>query len=822
MNPKFLRITFIILGVIVLLLGGAGLLAYYNQDKIFERLKTVANERIDGTLDVRDFKFTPFQNGLGFTFSLIGVKLKDKDFNKHHTHLVDAGIVSITLETAALLTGKAKIRSVNFTNGELNVFRRKDGTTNLSVFSTKASESTDKSKPKKDTRIIENLDHVSFKDFKVQYIDSLKEKSFGVDFHNFVTNIAFENEVWNVNAKGSTYFKGLVFNQEKGGFMSHQEAQLKLSVTYLQQQKKLVVNPSEIETATKDKIKLSGMFDFSENARTIQMDFTTEKIRLSNAKRLLTRHLSTVLEKIRIDPLVTADVHLRGKIGERIPKIDINFDARDFQYQLKVGLLRELSTQGTFSNHADDKLPPNDENTRITGNNIKGLFETIPLEAKLVITDLSKTLAEIECTLTADPQSLNGMLDPDRYKVNKGKAIMKLAYKGDIKTLFNTQTKKINGLLYGSVSLQDLALIYLPQKVTIQKIRGDVAFTGEEVRIPNIQIFDGKNQLYVSGDIVGLVPYLYLENAPLKARVDIKIPDWELNWLKVLLNLDNSRPKRTRNSKFTLSTILDNAIDNIQVEASLEANNFKYNRFKAQNLKGRMTLTADRLKLNSFSMNAFGGTFQISGEANQLRTNNKPIQLNVSAKVTNTDVKSVFSSFNNFGQYTLTDRNLAGKLTSSFKFNALLKKDASLVENSVKGTLSVDLREAEIVDFDPFLKIKRLIFRKRQLEHVQFAPIVHEFTINGQEVEVKKMQIESNVITFFMDGIYSLGNKTDLNIQIPFSNLRKRDSTYQFREYDPDTIGSNIYLKAVDENGKVNFKLVFKKKARRGAFRAFR
>ncbi|WP_460473894.1 AsmA-like C-terminal region-containing protein [Emticicia fontis] len=820
MTSKILRVALIISGCIILLLGGLGFWIYYNQATLFTKLKEIVNEKIDGTLEVKDFKFTPFQNGVGFTFSLINVKLKDKYFDQHHTYLVDAASINITLETQSLFRGKVLIHSMKFANGKLNVFKRKDGFSNLSIFSSSHKKDSTATK-KTDTGTFKDLEEVTFKDFKVQYADSLKEKFYDADFHQFVSKVDYDAGVWKMETKGDVYFKGLVFNPDRGGFLTNQEVKLNLSTKFHEKDKKLIVGPSEIESATKDKIKISGEFDFSEDNRNIKLNFKTQEIRLASARKLLTEHLSNILGRIKIDPLISAEVQLNGKMGERIPRIDINFDARDFEYRLPVGLLKELSTQGNFTNHADSTKPVGDANTRIIGNNVKGLFETIPINGKIMVNDLEQALAEIECTLNADPSSLNDLLDPERYKVKKGNAQMKLTYKGNIKSFFNKETKKLNGLLYGSVSLKDLAIVYLPQQVKIEQIRGDIAFTGEEVNIPNIQIFDGQNNLYVNGRITGFFPYLYLENSPLKALVNIKIPDWQLNWLKVLLNLDHSRPKRNGNSKFALSTLLDKAIDNIEVDATLEAKRFKYNRLTAQNLRGRMTLSSQKVHLHNFSMNAFGGTFQISGDVNQLRTG-RPIQLNVDAKLTNTDVKSVFSSFNNFGQYTMTDRNIQGRLNSTFKFSAELKNDVSLVQNSVDGLLKVDLRDAEIIDFDPFLKMKKLIFRKRPLEHVLFAPIVHEFTIKGKEVEVKKMQIESNVMTFFLDGIYSLGDKTDLNIQIPLSNLRKRDSTYQFRDYDPDSIGSNIFLKAVEENGKMNIKYVMKKKARKLPFRAFR
>lgn len=820
MTSKILKVALIISGSFILLLAGVGFWVYYNQGSLFTRLKGLVNEKIDGTLEVRDFKFTPFQNGIGFTFSLMGVKLKDKYFNEHKTYLVDAASINITLETQSLLRGKVLIRSMKFANGKLNIFRRKDGFSNLSIFSSREKRDSINTK-KTDTGTFKDLEEVEFKDFQVQYADSLKEKFYAADFHQFDSNIEYDDDIWKIDSKGDIFFKGIVFNADKGGFLTNQEVQLRLSTLYNEKEKKLTIAPSEIETATKDKIQLSGAFAFGENAQSIRLDFRTKELLLSNATKLLTQHLATVLARVKIDPLVTAEVHLNGKFGERTPKVDIIFDARSFEYRLPVGLLKELSSQGSFTNHVDNSLPTNDANSRIVGNNIKGFFETIPIEGKMVVNDLEQTLADIECTLNADPASLNDLLDPERYKVRKGNAQMKLTYKGNIKSFFNEETKKLNGLLYGSVSLNDLAISYLPQNVTIEQIRGDMAFTGDEVRIPNIQIFDGQNKLFVNGSITGFFPYLYLENSPLKALVNIKIPDWQLNWLKVLLNLDHSRPKRNGNSKFALSALLDKAIANIEVDATLEANRFRYNRLTAQNLKGRMTLSSEKIHLHNFSMNAFGGNFQISGDVNKLHSG-KPIQLNVDAKLTNTDVKSVFSSFNNFGQYTITDRNLQGKLSSNFKFSAELKNDVSLVQNSVDGVLTVDLRDAEIIDFDPFLKMKKLIFRKRALEHVLFAPIVHEFVIKGKEVEVKKMQIESNVMTFFLDGIYSLGDKTDLNIQIPLSNLRKRDSTYQFKDYDPESIGSNIFLRAVEENGKVNIKYVMKKKARKIPFKVFR
>ena len=41
------------------------------------------------------------------------------------------------------------------------------------------------------------------------------------------------------------------------------------------------------------------------------------------------------------------------------------------------------------------------------------------------------------------------------------------------------------------------------------------------------------------------------------------------------------------------------------------------------------------------------------------------------------------------------------------------------------------------------------------------------------------MEIESNVLSMFVEGLYDLnGKQTDLSIQVPLSNLKKRGSAY--------------------------------------------
>jgi hypothetical protein len=40
------------------------------------------------------------------------------------------------------------------------------------------------------------------------------------------------------------------------------------------------------------------------------------------------------------------------------------------------------------------------------------------------------------------------------------------------------------------------------------------------------------------------------------------------------------------------------------------------------------------------------------------------------------------------------------------------------------------------------------------------------------------MEIQSSVLTMFVEGVFSTKGNTDIRIQVPLSNLKKRDENY--------------------------------------------
>lgn len=813
MFSKVLKIFGFVALIGFLLFAAAEIWVYHNREKIFRAAQDVINESLNGNLEIGDFKFRPFYGGLGLNFTLTDVKLTDSLYNVHRKPFLEARRMHVALDLKGFYTGNVKVKNLVMEDGNLSLFVQRNGYSNLSIFK------SDK-EPKKDDKkgdggdLIDKLGNVRFLNFGVSYSDSSKQKYYGALFHD-VTNIVEKTDSGaTATLTGPTLFRGLTFRADKGGFLMNQETTLALVVGYDEDAKALKIYPSTLESATQDKIGINGVFDFSDTIKVFELNFEAKKIAVKNALPLLNKTLQKQIDSIGIQADVDTKVKLKGILGRPglKPQVDVHFETDTFNYSLPVGVLRKIKASGTFTNRSDSTKVSSVFNSTLIAPKISGFFETIPFAFSLVVNDFRNPRAKLDGRIEADSTNLGDLLDPTRYRFKNGKAKIDFHFNGNLKKFYNAERDNFDGRLWGKASMENVAMDYLPRQVRLSKINGDFTFNEKAVVLPNLSFSDGQNMLYVRGQLLDLIPYLFGSPKPLRANVDINIPNWQLNWLETLLAAKGTTQTRSRKAP-KLSDLLDNAIDKMQIVAKLDAKKVRYRHFNGRDVKGQLTIKNNAVSIEYFVLKAFGGgNVRISGEMDNSGSGTLP-HLSLRGSIANADVHSVFYSFDDFGQKTITHQNLKGILNTEFNFESALSNNVKLVPASMRGVLRIDLTNGYIINFEPFMKMKKLIFKKRNFERVKFAPIRNDFRLTGQEIQIAPMEIESNVLTLYIDGIYSFGNKTDINIQIPLSNLKKRDSTYVLDPNNPEKKdGSKIFLRAIDENGEVNIKLAFRRK----------
>jgi hypothetical protein len=252
------------------------------------------------------------------------------------------------------------------------------------------------------------------------------------------------------------------------------------------------------------------------------------------------------------------------------------------------------------------------------------------------------------------------------------------------------------------------------------------------------------------------------------------------------------------------------------VDLQLNAERLEYKKFNATKVAANVQLTDRLIAIKNVIIHHAGGTMELDCSLKEEENFNA---LRLSTTMNNVNVEKVFASFSNFGQDGITDKNISGLLTARINMTGAITDKAEIIGNSLKGTIDISLKNGRLIDFEPVQKISEKAFKKRDFTDIRFAELINKLEVNGSEIKVNRMEISSTVITMFVEGIYDIKKGTDLSIQVPLHNLKKKADSLRPQNKGVDSKnGVSLRLRAkTGEDGKAKiswdpFKLALKNK----------
>jgi hypothetical protein len=182
----------------------------------------------------------------------------------------------------------------------------------------------------------------------------------------------------------------------------------------------------------------------------------------------------------------------------------------------------------------------------------------------------------------------------------------------------------------------------------------------------------------------------------------------------------------------------------------------------------------------------------------------------------NVDVNKVFNAFENFGQDGIEAKNLRGKLTSTADVKMYLDRNLEGAPANIEGFVNFSLKNGALINYEPLQKVQNVAFKKRNFSEIYFAELKNRFDIKNREITINRMEIQSTVLTLFVEGVYSLQGNTDISIQVPLSNLRSREDYTLENKGANSKAGASVYLRGrPGDDGNIQFKLDLFKKFRK-------
>ena len=814
-----MKYTLRFLGFFVVLLLVLYLVVYIyvtsNKQKLISQVTAEISEKLNGEVSVGNVELSFFSHFPTIGVVLEKVSIKDSMFETHKHPFVEVDEAYIQLNLQRLISKQPPLSGLRLVNGNIYLYTDSTGYTNAYLFKQKkdparVGASTDKNKNNE-------LKTVRLEDVRITINDLQNEKLHDFTATNLKVDIDENKSLLIFKVEQDVLVNNLSFRVPTGSFVKGRPIRGTYEFSYDKNLKRLLFNDVSLSIGGQVFNFSKGRFDLEGATRMFNLRIRTNQILYPFAKTLLTAKILRALNRVNvtIDQPLDVEVQLAGKLrgGKGDPVINVLWSTKNTHLATPFFDFDNASFKGIYTNEVVKGLERRDPNSKIVVTNFTAKWQGLPVTSdSFAIINLAEPL--LVCNLRSQMalSDLNNALKSSTINLNSGKTVINLAYKGPI-----TRNKNTNSFINGFIGITNGSVTYVPRDVELTNVNCRIAIKSSDVFVENLETVVLNNKIVMQGAAKDLLTVVSSE--PNKAVLDWNIYSPSLNLAAFAYLL---KPQRARNVKATANNKLEEAANQIDeviaqgsIKVKLKADKLYYKKFEGTNTIANLSLLNDRYILHQVALQHAGGSMNLSGSL--LHTTNNYHQAKINVSLNNMNVSKVFEAFNNFGQDGITAENLRGKLTSDVNLQVAVNDEGTVYKESVEGVVDFSLKNGALIKYEPLKKMQVFVLKKRDFDNITFAELKDRLVIKNEEVKIDKLEIQSSVLTMFVDGIFSMKGNTDMRIQLPLSNLKKRGDDYVPENLaDGKKAGASVYLRGTPgKDGNIKFKLDVFNKLRR-------
>ena len=351
------------------------------------------------------------------------------------------------------------------------------------------------------------------------------------------------------------------------------------------------------------------------------------------------------------------------------------------------------------------------------------------------------------------------LLPGDSLQVDQGRALVELRMNGRYPSWQALQEPErlAQARLHGSVELQEGRVRMPALNWRLERINGKVLFDGSEVKIERLFAVKGKSDVFLRGRLGNVLGYLLFPEEPL--QVDARLKAQRLVVEDFLDQSTSGNASLAQPLEYTRR---------LQLKVNLAVAELQYASFTGRDVAGKLQIAHGQIQAQNLSLNADGGRYQ--GQMRLTMPPEGPYQLQAQVNLEDLQLRSVFSSFQNFGQQTLTAKHLTGQAWLKGDLQALVTPGLQIRLPSLRMTGSMRLEQGRLQKFQPMLALSDYAALEA-LQDVRFDRLENDIRIEKGWIHIPKMHISSNVMDLDLQGRHSFDNQIDYLLRVELAKV---------------------------------------------------
>lgn len=682
---------------------------------------------------------------------------------KQNDTLLFAGKIQLKFSLTDLFDKKYNITHISLENCRAYLNQDKKGNVNYEIFKKGSGEKSSDS-------LKFSLEHISIKDFFISYKSQKSRMKTQFTINDVVFRGKFNEQNYELEASGKSFIRDLTAG--KINYLTNKKLDLDVSLSVKNSEynlKRVMVSLNRM------RFDVKGGFHYRDSLSSLDLRYKASELDIESLLSLLPDEHQKNISDYKSSGEFFAEGNVSYSADRKVnlyTKFGINNAA--IEYKPQQAQLTEVKLKGELiHNQSESSLRLKDFSANLKGDNIKGDFSLV---------NFNDPHLELKVLSDMNLENLYSFWPLDTVQKIAGRVSLAAEIKGLVSDIRqNAFSEKVSTDL--DLKVSNLLVRFKQDASDISLQSCHLIARERSIKIENLKLIKGRSDIALDGEIPGLFNYLLDKNAPLIIRGKLQSRNLEMEDLIFGTSSNGGQARSEISIPPNLNLILD-----------AEIGKFSLGKFNASDINGNFELKNQKAMVSDMSLKTMSGAAVVNALADASGRN---LDVSLQAKVSDLNVKELFTQMNNFGQTTLEDKNINGRLNATIDFTGQWDKKLNPDYNSIIAASDLTIERGELNDFKPLGSLAKFV-DVNELKRIKFSTLTSAIEIRKGLIRIPKTTIKNSVLNLDFSGTHSFDNKIDYHIRLLISELlakkRKADDEFGPVENDPDNRRSAFIL----------------------------
>jgi len=700
-------------------------------------------------------------------FPNVSLELKNtvvsQQIREENDTLIKIEHIGLGLDISELIAKDFTIEKIYLKKGFIHMKMYDGEFNNFSIFKSQTADSTNKIALDLEQIKVDNINFI-YEDFTLKHLyniyfskNKLKLKYSETEISSFLSG---NLKINNLRIKGKNYFENRAIDSD-----------IKLSFNPETQKYQLYKSSLVINGGTYD---LDGFYTHN-HLQELNLAFKAHEGQLSSLSSLLPPYVSSSINKYKTKGLVYFDGTVKGNLANsKQPAIAIKFGFKDASFtdpvtnqSITKANLTGHYTNGISRNSITSKLSVNDFSINLQGGTTKGSF---------TYTNFLSPQIDLKLDANMPFSSLVNFTGNNHLHSPTGNLSAKVEIKAPL-DLFLTDHKNTKIISKGELRINNVGFGIKNSDLNCRAINGHFLINKTDLGIVNFEGKAGNSDFKLDGMISQFIPFIFGYGDKLLLQGEFNSTFIDLDQLlSQNIKKEQTQDELKQNYNFKISPWLSFDLD-------CTFDKVKFRRLKGKDqlhdVNGEIHLKDQLFNYDHISFIVASGIFENKGFIDGKDPNN--IQLYNECNLKAVDVQEFFYVFENFNQDFITDKNLKGKISGTYKASLLFDHALRLKLEDLEVNTDLTITYGELINFTPLKEMNKYLSKKKYKKYVQnsnlsnivFSELKTNISISNGTILIPETTIKNSVTRINLSGTHTFDNQIDYQINFPLVNYSR-------------------------------------------------